>query len=251
MLYDYFVKSIPDKAKTMKILLTISMLYGFIILFPSQSWAQKQSITQPSRESVKNSPYLLEPLTGGEYTVPAPYIKGHPYIHQQKYVDGSFMVNQKKYSKIPLNYDILQDLLITFHPIHHKGMILHHDKVEYFELGEQGTFIHLKENPGYPWHRNGIYELIWEKQGKQLIAKHYKTVELKNNQTDKPHYYQRHSHIFLIENGEIIRVKGKNHLITVMDLHKRQVKKELRARKIKYTDNKTAYLKAIKAHFQP
>ncbi len=117
-------------------------------------WAQKESKVQPEQGEEKSAPYLLPPLTGGEYVEKNPKVKDHPFILQTNFHKGSFQSNGKAYHDIFLNYDIQQDVLLSFHSIHQKRMELNHRKIDHFTLGENLVFVLKKDSINQSWDKN-------------------------------------------------------------------------------------------------
>ena len=112
---------------------------------------------------------------GSEYVVYAQFLKeGHPFFDKDHMRNGSVLYNGILYKDLPLVYDLVKDLVVTYAPMRAFKIALINELIDSFTI-ENHIFIRLKDslNPSAP--RPGYYELIY-KGGICILKKEKKTI---------------------------------------------------------------------------
>ncbi|AWW29235.1 hypothetical protein DN752_03250 [Echinicola strongylocentroti] len=196
-------------------------------------------------------PHPQETSTGGQYEVGSLfYVDGTPFLVSSEFGAGQVTINGERFDQVLLNFDVVRDQLITYHPRHYQQLILDHRKVQAFQLKGDRKFIQVKENPGYPWHYNGYYEVLWD-DGITILSKHYKEEEIKKDpiSSNKSFEFEIHEDFFVKTPQGYHRIKRKKDIEEAMGIPKKQVKKLMRSEGLRFKKQLREVLIALGAFY--
>lgn len=189
--------------------------------------SDRQALASAYKEII---PYPQEVSTGGQYEVGGTFhVDGTPFLVSKDYGYGQVVINGQAFDQVLLNFDVLRDQLLAYHPNTYKQMVLDNRKVSSFQLENGRKFILIPESFGYMWHQNGYYEVLWENKI-TIFSKHYKIEEIKKDYASeaKAFFYDTHEDFFIQQQGQITRIKSKKDIAETLDLPKRQVSQIIR-----------------------
>ncbi|QDH80920.1 hypothetical protein FKX85_18470 [Echinicola soli] len=181
-------------------------------------------------------PFPQETSTGGQYEVGGTFhVDGTPFLVSSEYGEGSVTINGEQFDHVLLNFDVVKDQLITYHPRNFQQIILDNRKVQAFQLKNGRRFIQLPDIPGYSWHFNGYYEVLWDDQV-TIISKHYKEEEIKRDfgSSDKSFEFENHEDFFVKTADGYHRITRKKHIEESMGIPKKQVNKIIRKEGLRF-----------------
>jgi hypothetical protein len=223
-------------------------LYCCCLLLCSLSTLQTraQSDTLPSHLALNNAiqqyhSYLTpEPglYKGSQYVVfPFPFKEGHPYFDQDHMQTGSVLYNGILYKNVPLIYDLVRGLLVTFDVSKTFKISFINQQVDSFTI-QNHLFVHLKDslNPALP--RHGFYEVLYNgrttllKKEKKSIREDlsFSTINRYVDANPTAYYLKKDSTWYTIYNR-----KG---LFRAFRDKSQELKKFLRSNKIRFKDDK-------------
>lgn len=214
----------------------------FIYLICSHTSAQ--SLPAALATSYKNIiPLHQEIISGGYYGEPPREIEGHPYFEFKSFENGKITINGISYEDVPLTYNIYTDDVLTFQPIHNQKILIRHDKINDFDLmsSQIYRFVRIDANPGYLYHRNGIYQVI-QNGSAQLLAKHYKLTKPKREIGRYVGEYYDNKDLFIYNSGKIFLIKKKKHAFEALGLDKKELKSTLADQGIRYHDSPEKFI---------
>jgi hypothetical protein len=203
-----------------------------------------QSLPAALATSYKNIiPLHQEIISGGYYGEPPRDIEGHPYFEFKSFENGKITINGITYEDVPLTYNIFNDNVLTFQPIHNQKILIRHDKINSFELAPSSIyrFVRIEENPGYGYHRNGIYEVL-ESGPAQLLAKHYKLTKPKRELGRFVSEYYDNKDLFIHKADKLNLIKKKKQAYEALDLDKKELKSTLAEQGIRYSDSPEKFI---------
>ncbi|MBD8491317.1 hypothetical protein IFO69_21370 [Echinicola sp. CAU 1574] len=225
---------------------TLLMCCQFSALY---CFGQLDGTNYPQLEEVYNKiiPYPQEVSSGGQYASGKSFhIEGTPYISSQDFVYGEITINGQRFEHIILNYDVESDQLVTYHPNTYQRIILDAKKVQSFTMENNRSFASLDANPGYIWHRNGYYEVLWDDEI-CFLAKHYKISKIKKDfgADNKQFEFEHHQHYFIRKGDQIHRINTKKDVAEVLGMPKKEIKRIIREKGLQYKKNTPECLVAI------
>ncbi|GGF40682.1 hypothetical protein GCM10011339_31550 [Echinicola rosea] len=181
-------------------------------------------------------PHPQETATGGQYEVGSLfYVDGTPFLESSEFTKGQVTINGEEFDQVLLNFDVVRDQLITYHPRNYQQIILDYRKVQAFQLQNGRKFIQVEENPGYSWHFNGYYEVLWDDKI-TILSKHYKEEEIKKDHgsSDKSFEFEIHEDFFVMTSQGFHRINRKKDIETYMGIPKKQVKQLLKKEGLRF-----------------
>ena len=189
-------------------------------------------------------PYFQELITGGQYAIPSPRIKGDPYFTSRQFEEGVLRINGITYPKVPLIYDTYHDQLITFHPIFNQKILIKPEKIDGFTLSEGQLFRFFAGNESFLHHGNGIYQVLG--QGNAIaLAKRYKITKESRDQARFDSEYVEKTAYFVWQEGRFSSIKNAAQAIASLGLDAKVLKKELKEKGLQFKKSPEAYLQFL------
>jgi hypothetical protein len=188
--------------------------------------------------------YFPDIHVAGQYVELRRALEGHPFYETNKMENGMVMISGYPFDSIPLQYDIWDDLLISFSPIFMQKMILNHLKIEKFQLHNGDTFVRKNENPGYYYHNNGFYrEVVNDDIG--LYCKHAKEKKQESSTIELRRYYNEIQKFFFEIDGKLVPAPRKKKVFELLQLPKKEAKQLLKSKGHRFKRHKEDYLKIL------
>ncbi len=155
---------------------------------------------------------------GIEIAVPPKGVAGSPYLWED-FLSGRLVYDGVAYENVPLQYDAVNEWVLTEHPYGFFPMLLVQGRVSGFEVGRQ-TFRWLEVSGATP----GFYEIlragrvtVWAKRRKELRER------VIDNKSEKA--YNPIDQFFLEKAGTWYRINTRKQLWAVMGDKKAAIKK--------------------------
>jgi len=155
-----------------------------------------------------------------------PLIKENQFLFSKELLPASVTMRGKTFSDIRIKYDIFTDEIIT--PFAPAGMLqLNKLMVDSFSLIFQNKKYHfiriLDGNEALP---GGYYNVVYK--GKiTLYARYSKKIEKLADKDEFDKFYQI-NRIYLVQEGKIFNIPGKNDLLRVLNVKKKEVRQFMR-----------------------
>ncbi len=220
----------------------IISLFVFLFLFCFLS-----TLAQDLNQVYKtNIPLHQDIVSGGLYVDPPKNLEGNPYFKSKSFTNSSITINGLQYDSVPIMYSVYEDEVLTFQPIHFKKIIIRADKINEFTLLVDDTykFIRVENNKSYPYHRNGLYELLVDGEA-QLLAKHYKLTKPKRDVSKYVGEFYERTDYFLSKQDTIYAIKRKKQAFEILGLERRRLRADLRSRGLNFKANPKEFLKYL------
>ncbi|WP_162343840.1 hypothetical protein [Cyclobacterium salsum] len=182
--------------------------------------------------------------TGSHYIEKRRSLDGHPYYSSSTMENGTLSIAGFIFENIPIQYEIWDDLILSFSSTFKQKMILNHSKIDYIVLND-GTVIIKKSQPeGFIFHQNGFYrEIVNGHIG--LYCKHRKQRKQETSTLGLVRSYEEVQKYFFEMNGALIAVPAKRRIFSLLEIDKRTTKRRLRKDGLRFRKNREAYLKTL------
>lgn len=182
--------------------------------------------------------------TGAHYSIENRSLEGHPFYQSTKIENGALRIADFYFKEIPLQYDIWDDLLISFSSVFNQRMILNHQKIDRFELNDGSKFVKKEKPEGFYFHANGFYrEIVLGEVS--LYAKHRKQRKQETSTLELVRSYQEVVRYFFEIDGSLEPIPKKRKLFETLAISKKKAKQELKKSGLRYRKNTEAYLKTV------
>jgi hypothetical protein len=187
--------------------------------------------------------YFPEIHTGGQYVELRRSLEGHPFYGDNQMETGTVYISGFRFTNVPVQYDIWDDILLTFTPVYKQKVILNHLKVTRFDLHD-GTVFKKKSNTSYTFHKNGFYrEIVVGKIA--LYCKHRKEKKQESSTVELLRSYNQVEKYFFEIDGLLQEVPNRRKIFPLLGLNKRNAKKILRSKGYLFRRNQEDYLSTL------
>jgi hypothetical protein len=185
---------------------------------------------------------------GSEYVVYAQNFKeGHPYFDKDHMRNGSVLYNGILYKDLPLVYDLVKGLVVTYAPLNAFKIILINELIDSFTI-ENHIFIQLKDslNPSAP--HPGYYEQIYK--GRICIMKKEKKTIREQAGNDYIEKYIDHTvSYYLIKGNTWYPVNNKRSLLHTLGDRNKEARKYMRRNGLDMSEDKENAILKIAAWY--
>jgi hypothetical protein len=188
--------------------------------------------------------------TGRQYVDYRPVLDkgGHPYFQSPEFLEGSILYDGMLYENVPLQYDIVKNMVITWDPFKKYLLELVNDKVDWFTINDI-RFVHLKQGTNTRYTLDdGFYRILYD--GKTTVLK--KEAKFINQDIDikkvlrtieeTPVYYIK-------KNNAYYPVDKKASVLKVLADKKADLNQFIRKNDLDLSDDKEKALAAIAAQY--
>ncbi len=156
-------------------------------------------------------------FNGVEYKgIPEPY-DGFPFFNSEYVEEGSIRYDDELYQNIPMQYDLVHDLLIVEH-YDQKGYVSmikpHQSKISSFDLLGH-TFINIVRDSTSGVLRDGFYDLLYDGNTKVLAKRKKNKHEDISVQMIKVSFLEKNNY-YLVKDGKYYPVKSKGSMLKVL-----------------------------------
>lgn len=167
------------------------------------------------------------------YNLPA---KGDPFFASDQWRSGDVFYEDMLYRDIPLRYDIVSDQLIVLSPGNGAPIVLHNEKVTYFNLTGH-TFVYLrKDSPEEGDMPPGYYDVLHGEPVRVLVKRSkylHETVSVSGIERS----FLSKDRFYLQKGDRYYPVRTKRSVLEVLGDQKKAVRKYLRKNKIRFYKN--------------
>lgn len=218
----------------------------FLVFFPITNEIFAQDGADLEANYRNNITLDQEVISGGYFVDPPKEYEGHPYFITKNFEPSEITINGLNYKEVPLLYNIWEDQVLTFHPIHKQKILIRSDKINAFtlQLDTPVSFVRLQDNPSYSHHGSGIYESLGDGPARLLI-KHRKLTRSKREVSIFTKEFYEDQDYFLKKNGEVLKVVKRKQAIDFLTLEKKAVKRLSRASNLYFRTDKKDYLSLL------
>lgn len=226
----------------------IVRIFLFFLFLPTITFGQtNQNLKKAYADII---PLHLEAVSGGQYIDPPVDIEGHPYLGTSNFGEGSVTINGLRYEQVSLLYNIWEDKLITFQPVHKQKIILNASKIDAFELKSVAPTQVVKwdANSGYAMHKNGLYEEVCNGKAR-LLAKHVKFTKPKNEAGKYSSTFVYRVDFFVEMDNNIYQITQKRQLFDLFGLDRVQMKPKMQEQQLHFKNGRKAYLAFLVNYF--
>lgn len=169
---------------------------------------------------------------------PRPFTDGHPFFQSDSSSAGSVTYDGLKYDDILMNYDIIRDELIIFHPIGNYPVNLIKSKIDSFSL-ESHSFIRLT-NGATTLPETGFYDKLYASPRISFFVKRRKTIqEMSGLTTIETKVYSKTSY-YVFKEGVYHFIKNKSSLFDLLKEKRNEMQRYAKKNKLKYKRNMEA-----------
>jgi hypothetical protein len=240
------VKSVLILIVTYFVSLPFSFGQGAIVdtTFADRSFANAARVYN---SSIRDQSLLYN---GIEYKpFPEPY-DGHPFFESEYVEEGTVFFDGEVYEGMPIQYDLLSDLLILEHydQLGYVGMMQpHQEKITQFSLLNH-TFILVDGDSTGGMLKDGFYDLLYNGSVK-ILAKRKKSVvrDFENSQI-KISFPQKNGY-FLMKDNQYFPIKNKSSIVRALKANKRLFKQFITKNQLDFNENKENSIVALAAYY--
>jgi hypothetical protein len=186
--------------------------------------------------------YLPEIHVGTQYVQDNRHVDGHPFYNNQILGLGKITISGFSYVEVPLQYDIVKDLVITVTPVKTQKSIIDPDKIERFTLGDSSTFVKFKQQNVPFYHGNGFYREI-AKGNIGLYCKHNKEIIKDSSPMTPFNSFFENQRFYIHKNNEFYAIRRRKDIFSLLQITKGDIRSEIRKDGLKFRKNKEAYIK--------
>lgn len=182
--------------------------------------------------------------TGTQYIETRRSLDGHPYYADAQMEKGSLSIDGFVFNNLPLQYEIWDDLVLSFSDSFKQKMILNHAKIDRFVLSEGSVFVKKPQPEGYSFHKSGFYREI-ENGIIGLYCKHRKQRKQETSTAELIRSYEEVEKFFVEIKEQMLPVPAKRKVFALLGIDKKIAKKQLRKEGLRFRKHKEAYLQAL------
>lgn len=182
--------------------------------------------------------------TGTQYIEQRRSLDGHPYYSNSKMENGTLSISGFVFENIPVQYEIWDDLILSFSDTFKQKMIMNHAKIDRIVLSDGTIFTKKAQPEGFIFHKNGFYrEIIQGQTG--LYCKHRKQRKQESSTAELIRSYEEVEKYFFEINGQLVAVPAKRKIFPLLEIDKKSAKRQLRKDSLRFRKNREAYLKTL------
>ncbi|HEX5169552.1 MAG TPA: hypothetical protein VFW11_10280 [Cyclobacteriaceae bacterium] len=181
---------------------------------------------------------------------PEPY-DGHPFFESEYVEEGSVLYDGELYEDIPLQYDLITDVLILEHYDQkgYVGMVSpHQHKIKSFRLLDH-TFIRVAGDSTGGVLKDGFYDVL-HKGTIMILVKRKKLVTEDVNFNQLMVSFPEKNNYYLVREGTYFPVKGKAGMVRVLRDKKRLLNQFVSKNRLDFQNNKEKSMAALAAYYE-
>jgi len=200
-------------------------------LFGVESLIYKSLTVRENQQDTMNKEQIL--YNGKVWRNQYYMIKGDEFLFSKTYSQGTVTINGNLYKNLLINYDIYNDEILT--PKKDRSVIqLNKEMVDSFTMVSEGkTYRFVNAEADSLQGIKGYVKVLYN--GKSPLYVKYKKEIASLAVDDKYDLFFPTYRIYLIKNGEVHQISGKNDLLKVFEEDKTQLKNFIRKNKLKVT----------------
>lgn len=190
-------------------------------------------------------------FNGVEYkAIPEPY-HGFPFFGSEYVEEGSIYYDGELYSNIPIQYDLVHDLLIMEH-YDQKGYVSmiepHQKKVSYFQLLDH-TFIRISGDSSIEM-RTGFYDLLYDGTVKVLARRKKNISQIASGGQLDVRFNERNVY-YMMKDGKYYSIKNKGSVMKVLNDKRKSLNQYVSKNKsrVDFSTNREGAMVALAAQY--
>ncbi len=181
---------------------------------------------------------------GAEYIAPKQLIEGFPFFGRENYFDGFVITSGVSFFDVPIQYDLVNDVLLIWSHDRSILLMLNSEKIERFQLGKE-SFIRaglIKQNDAET--HKGFFQLIHE--GQHMAVSKKRKVVVQKTASDKSYaFYKQFNTYYLIINGDWIQVGSQKSVINALKDNKDAIKAFINKQQLNFRKSPEVFLKEV------
>jgi hypothetical protein len=185
---------------------------------------------------------------GSKYAEPEHTFEEHPYFLSIDWLTGDVVYDSESFENVPLMLDLNSGQLITEHYSNGQSIQLVQEKVHTFRIAG-----HLFENiqndsVGNTLPGSGYYEILYS--GKtSVVVKRQKLLHEEIENAAIEITFEERNRYYVFTDSVFNQIKSKASLIKLLRDKKQQIKKFLRQKKLRMSDNREAVYKSVAEYY--
>jgi hypothetical protein len=173
---------------------------------------------------------------GSEYVSPVYRQDMHPYYKSILPINGFLLYDGIRYQDVPLAYDLMQEVVITYRHDQHYRVQLVNEKIGYFTLLGH-LFVRIEQDSTHgSVIGSGFYDRLYDGHLK-VYAKRRKKLEETIVQNVVNKQMIEEDRYYIEKEGNYFAIRNKRSLFAALKDKKKDVKKYLRKNKLKFKDD--------------
>jgi hypothetical protein len=231
-----------------KFLLLLGLLFSI-----QKGWGQVSNGDSILRKASADYLLLMKQnaslYNGAEYIAPKQLIEGFPFFGRENYFDGRVITSGVSFFDVPIQYDLVNDVLLIWSYDRSILLMLNSEKIERFQLGNE-SFIRgslIKKNDAQT--RKGFFQLIHEGQH-MAISKKQKVVVQKTASDKSYAFYKQFNTYYLIIDGDWIQIASQKSVISALKSSKDAIKTFVSKQKLNFRKSPEVFLKEVLTYYE-
>lgn len=185
---------------------------------------------------------------GSKYLAPEHSLEEHPYFISPDWINGSVHYDGEYFEDVPLMYDLYNQVLIAEHRASGNPIRLVEEKLKHFTLEDHYFERIINDSVGNSLPATGLYEVLYNGPTR-ILARRQQLLREQIINTEIETSYDEKSRYFLLVNGRFFPVKGLASALKLLADRKNDIKRFLRQKKLKFSDNRELALKSIAGYY--
>jgi len=185
---------------------------------------------------------------GSKYAAPKQTFEEHPYFGSEDWITGGVFYDGEYFADIPLMYDLYLDALVTEHYPSGHFLQLVREKLQHFSLGDHYFEKIDNESVSNSLPKSGFYEILYDGRTR-LVALRQKFLREKIEAPNIIVTYEERNRYFVLRDSAFFPVKSKASMFKLLEDRKRELKRFLKQKQIKFSSNREALLKTLAEYY--
>ena len=165
----------------------------------------------------------------------------HPFFGSENILEGAVWYAGVQYEKVPLQYDIWRDCIVTIHQTGMYKIELVRELVEMFEL-DGHRFVSLgNEVNGLPV--KGFYDMAHEGKSVSVVVRYSKSIQKQTTQTTSR--FIASVSYYIVSHGKAHKVKSRRSILDCFPKHESEVRQFMKANKLEIYRNPRSSLISV------
>ncbi|WP_051398219.1 hypothetical protein [Runella limosa] len=197
----------------------------------------------------QNATELSQHLYNGQrYHIYDSRSKDHQFFQVEDWRLGSFDYDGQHFENIPIMYDIVKDLLVIYYQGRSGLIQLQSERVSRFSYIDH-HFVRIEQNKVLGTTvPTGFYDFLYD--GKTKVVARWTKQRQEQIESNRVNVYFLPKNFFYIQKeGEFHLITSKKSALALFGEHKKELKKHLREKRIKFRKNREEALVTIAKHY--
>jgi hypothetical protein len=175
---------------------------------------------------------------GSEYAgYPFSFTDGHPFFESPSPITGSIVYEGILYENVPLQFDMINELIIIRSPDQRYQIQLFNERITGFDLLDHHFIRLIKDSSNSDLISSGFYELLYER-GTSVFKKEKKKINENVSATAGVTRTVLINDLFYLKkNGKYYYVKNKGAMMNILEDRKKEIKQFMHKNKLNFKRN--------------